>query len=193
MDWNWLYGLALVGLNNLVLYLWKPYASERAKNLAREHDLKLILDEVRAVTATQKQIEARISNEIWQQQWQLTQLRDVYALLLDKLEEITITRSRAQNHNSLTPELREAFKEKYFEYRQARVRASLFLTTEHLKIAQKFIRTLDEIDENPNWAEAYKAGKKHITKVRNSLLAAARKDLGLAEPPEQSLEAAAHG
>jgi hypothetical protein len=193
MDWNWLYGAALVGLNNLVLGFWKPwakdYAGEKGKNFARKEDLDLILAEVRAVTATQKQIEARISNEVWQQQWRLTQLRDAYALLLDKLEEVTIVRQRVRNSDGLTPENRAAFEEKYFEYRQARVRASLFISTEHFQLTQKVIRELDKIDKNHNWAEAFKLGKAHITQVRDDILAAARKDLGLKEPVERSLAA----
>jgi hypothetical protein len=70
VDWiSWLQGIALVALNNLVLLIWKPwagaYAGEKGKNLARKEDLDKILDEVRAVTATQKAIEGKMSLDVY--------------------------------------------------------------------------------------------------------------------------------
>ena len=41
--WNWVYVFAIVGLNTLVLWFWKPwtnaYAGEKGKNFARKEDL----------------------------------------------------------------------------------------------------------------------------------------------------------
>jgi len=51
---------------------------ERGKNIARQADLELILSEVRAITETQKHIEAKISGEAWHAQWTLTERRNAY-------------------------------------------------------------------------------------------------------------------
>ena len=82
MDWNWLFVISVVVLNNLVLFVWKPwaqaYTGEKAKNLARKEDLVAILTEVRSVTATQKLIEARVSDDLWIKQTRWNQKRNRY-------------------------------------------------------------------------------------------------------------------
>ena len=54
---------------------WKPwagaYAGEKGKNFARKEDLNEILAEVWAVTATQREIEAKITGELWKRQMPL--------------------------------------------------------------------------------------------------------------------------
>jgi membrane protein implicated in regulation of membrane protease activity len=67
--WILVSAAAVVVINNLVLWLWKPwteaYAGEKGKNLARKEDLDKILEEVHAVTQMQKEIEAKISGDAW--------------------------------------------------------------------------------------------------------------------------------
>jgi membrane protein implicated in regulation of membrane protease activity len=98
MDWTWLYGVAFVALNNLVLYFWKPwadaYAGEKGKNLARKEDLAAILAEVRAVAIAQKEIDAKISGELWERQCRLNQKRDAYANLLIALNRLNEVHSK---------------------------------------------------------------------------------------------------
>jgi fructosamine-3-kinase len=88
---SWLQGIALVALNNLVLLFWKPwagaYAGEKGKNLARTEDLDVILTEVRAVTKSQREIEAKISGDLWDRQMRWQQKRDVYGRLLETIGE----------------------------------------------------------------------------------------------------------
>jgi hypothetical protein len=49
------------------------YFRKKGENLASHEDIDKLVDQVRAVTTTTKQIEARISNEVWdrQRQWEL--------------------------------------------------------------------------------------------------------------------------
>jgi len=88
-----LQGVALVALNNLVLLFWKPwagaYAGEKGKNLARKEDLNEILAEVRAMTITQKEIEAKVSNEALDRQWIWNQKRDLYTKVVDVGQRLT--------------------------------------------------------------------------------------------------------
>ncbi len=91
MDWTiWIQAPAIVALNSIVLWIWKPwaaaYAGEKGKNLARKEDLDKILSEVRAVTIAQKEIEGKISGELWDRQWRLNQQREAYVTLIAALQ-----------------------------------------------------------------------------------------------------------
>jgi hypothetical protein len=66
------------------------YLAAKGKNLARKEDLNALVVEVRAVTVTQKEIEAKISGEMWERQWRLNQKRDVYARLLESMSELRL-------------------------------------------------------------------------------------------------------
>ena len=89
MEWSWIPSSAVAIANAIALAVWKPwaqaYAGEKGKNLARKEDLDIILAEVRAITATQKEIEAKISGDLWMRQWRLNQTRDAYVGLLRAL------------------------------------------------------------------------------------------------------------
>jgi hypothetical protein len=94
MDWTWIHTIAVVALNGLVLYLWKPwikaYSEEKGRLLARDESLENIMREVRSITETQKAIETRLSGELWRRQWVLNQKRDIYAELLRAASEYEI-------------------------------------------------------------------------------------------------------
>jgi hypothetical protein len=73
-------------LTIIIFWFWKPwagaYAGEKGKNLARKEDLDAILAEVRAVTITQKEIEHKLSGDLWHQQVKWNHKRDAYLDLL---------------------------------------------------------------------------------------------------------------
>lgn len=79
MDWTLVYVIVGVTLNTLVMYVWKPwtaaYVGEKGKTLARKEDLNEILAEVRAVTITQKEIEAKLAGDLWNRQMLWNQKR----------------------------------------------------------------------------------------------------------------------
>jgi hypothetical protein len=92
MDWTPVYVGASVVANWLILYIWQPwgkgYAEEKGKNFARKEDLNEILAEVRAVTITQKEIEAKLSGEQWDRQIRWNQKRDLYVNLLQNAQDL---------------------------------------------------------------------------------------------------------
>jgi hypothetical protein len=49
------------------------YLKKKGENLATHEDINKLVDQVRAITTTTKEIEAKISNEVWdrQKQWEL--------------------------------------------------------------------------------------------------------------------------
>ena len=51
----------------------KAYLSQKGQNLATHEDINRLVDQVRAVTTTAKQIEAKISDDVWdrQKRWEL--------------------------------------------------------------------------------------------------------------------------
>jgi|SRR5690242_18414302 hypothetical protein len=86
MDWTPVYVGGSVVANWLILYLWQPwgqaYAGEKGKNLARKEDLDTILAEVRAITITQKEIEARLAGDLWSHQMIWNQKKEIYGELI---------------------------------------------------------------------------------------------------------------
>lgn len=68
------------------------YLKEKGRNLATHEDIDKLVDQVRAVTTTTKEIEAKISNEVWdrQKRWELK--REVI---------FAMTRSIAEADNAL--------------------------------------------------------------------------------------------
>lgn len=55
----------------------KSYISKKGENLATHEDIEKLVDQVKAVTQTTKEIEARISGELWDRQKQWEMKRDV--------------------------------------------------------------------------------------------------------------------
>lgn len=98
VEWKWVEGVALLAFNVLVVLIWKPwagsYAGEKGKNLARKEDLNEILAEVRAVTVTQREIEAKISGELWDRQMHWTQKKELYGQLVKCVNDLADTYGR---------------------------------------------------------------------------------------------------
>ena len=70
--------------------IWCSYTAEKGKRRAVHQDKDQILDEVAKTTQRLKQIEAAISNDLWERQWRLNQKRDVYARLLESMSELEL-------------------------------------------------------------------------------------------------------
>src|SRR5262249_45377623 len=97
--------LATALLTVLILVVFKPwatsYAAEKGKSLARKEDLDALLVEIRAITA-QREIELKLSRELWNAQTRWTQLRELYGSIIQCLTFLRDTfgmLSAAYTHN----------------------------------------------------------------------------------------------
>src|SRR5277367_6744106 len=77
----WGLGVLSVGLGGFLA----GYLKKKGENLATHEDISKVLVEVRATTQATKEIEAKISSEVWdrQKRWELK--REVLLKILDKL------------------------------------------------------------------------------------------------------------
>jgi hypothetical protein len=114
MDLNLVVAGASLLLNAIVIGFWKPwlgaYGGEKGKTLARKEDLDAILAEVRAVTITQKEIEAKLSGDLWDRQMKWNQKRDIYGDLLRSLQDIAQLYGEIANAVKMQNDVRPDFK-----------------------------------------------------------------------------------
>lgn len=85
-----LLGLGLTAVVAGVGAYFGAYLKEKAKNLARREDIEGLRDEVHVVTTTAKEIEAKISSDLWDRQKQWEMKREVLfegSKLLARVEE----------------------------------------------------------------------------------------------------------
>src|ERR1051325_10222487 len=93
MDWNAVYIIASAIVNAAVIGFWKPWLSsygvEKGRILARQEDMDKILDEVHRVAEAQKLVEARLSHDVWERQFQVQQRTTLYSDLLTLLNDLS--------------------------------------------------------------------------------------------------------
>jgi hypothetical protein len=72
----------------------KAYLSQKGQNFATHEDIDKLVDQVRAVTTTAKQIEAKISDDVWdrQKRWELK--RDLLIDMVKKTAAIQVALQR---------------------------------------------------------------------------------------------------
>ena len=68
-----LIAMALVALAGFIGSYLGAYFKKKGENLATREDIDILVDQVRAVTTATKQIEAKISGDVWdrQKRWEL--------------------------------------------------------------------------------------------------------------------------
>lgn len=194
MDWSAIPETALVVLNALVLALWKPwanaYAGEKGKNLARKEDLREILNEVRQVTETQKAIEARISGNLWREQWVLNRRHDAYGRVLDAVERYQMAVSRAHVADRVgTPEAMKLFTKAVGEIPTCISDYITACSVARIYASPAVANTLDQITQYASQlGEDMIPGMSALLRMRDALIAAARKDLLVDPMPSQSTQ-----
>jgi hypothetical protein len=191
VDWiSWLQGVALVVLNNLVLGFWKPwasaYAGEKAKTLARKEDLDKILAEVRAVTVATKEIEAKISGELWDRQMHWTQKRDVYGDMARNVNELMDayiewhSKFKAECGAELLSQASHRLRLGYEEYFRSCAVARIFASAECNMAIEGYRAGRSPVPNPPtmHWAE----GEIWLLKtLLNNIIVAAKADLGIVQ------------
>jgi hypothetical protein len=201
--------IAVIALYVLVLGVWKPwvsaYSREKGKNLARKEDLDAILAEVRAVTLTQKEIEHKLSGDLWNEQTRRTEKKDLYAQIIRAINELSdslddaeaaVETSKTQVEPSSNVELQLL---RSYNEGLSRIRT---LTSElHTLFALSFIytdeecaRALSDYIENQQHCESVqdtewlKNNRALLRKTKLRVVATAKIDLGLikaALPPRK--------
>ena len=66
----------------------KAHAEEAGKRLATKEDIDSVVEQVRAITRETEGIKASISSDVWMRQWLMNQKRDVYATLIQRMDEL---------------------------------------------------------------------------------------------------------
>jgi hypothetical protein len=199
VDWNWLQVVAVVALNTLALWIWKPWAGAYAKVTgelsARQDSLGKILDEVRAVTATQKVIEARISGEMWQQQWRQGQKLKIYSQILQAINEYSVWLSdlsegrKFGNASSSLSTMKKDSAQVAEDFHAAYAVAPLFLSKDSLELLET-ARPAFSYHSSPFPDHDVKDADKKwdlLRGVRRDLSFSARLDLALPGPPPNGL------
>lgn len=70
------------------------YLKKKGENLARREDIEGLVEQVSAVTKATKEIEAKISSNVWdrQKQWELK--RDLLLDAVKRMDELEVRRQR---------------------------------------------------------------------------------------------------
>lgn len=109
MLWNILSPFVNAALTAIIFWFWKPwaaaYSGEKGKNLARKEDLDAILAEVRAVTITQKDIEAKLTDQVWDRQNRWNQKREIYAELVKQTSDLAAHHQVTANYLTMMSRL----------------------------------------------------------------------------------------
>jgi hypothetical protein len=124
------------------------YLAEKAKRRAAHEDSDQIRDELARNTQAVKEIEAKISSDLWMRQWRLNQTRDAYVGLLRALSGLLgahADRVKMLKGGIAVPTL-EPMHEALKPLDEARVIASIFCNDAAIDQIEKLFRsaTLDE-------------------------------------------------
>jgi type IV secretory pathway VirB4 component len=159
------------------------YVAAKGKNLARKEDLDGLVAEVRAVTIVQKEIEAKISDKVWERQWRLDQKRDNYSQMLRAISDYMVRLldlaegAQLGTGNTTTKQFAQIAEEFYAAYAVS----ALFLRDESIAIVEKirpkfFYHSSLDFEQDQHGAIAQEAYG-HLAEARKELIASARKDL----------------
>jgi hypothetical protein len=171
------------------------YMSKKGENLATHEDVGKLVDQVRAVTAATKEIEARISNDVWdrQKRWELK--RDVLFEIIKKSGTVsdTLTRleafyqtQRSQKIDVVGPErmktlidASKAFNDSANAFENAGLLAGLVCGKELVDAANQFILLVRNIAValgNAN-ADALQQNKGEFVQRMHAITVTVRKEL----------------
>jgi hypothetical protein len=207
--WDWVeflkyaVGAVLVVASSAIGGYWGAYAKKKGENTATREDIGALVDQVKAVTKATEEIKTEISGGLWdrQKRWEIKRevlfelVRRVsrsYAVL-NKLEvglRTGLASSSANNPFHMKTKIEE--NGKWFESLRAIEESGLFVDatcdkivgtalSEYRKLAVEVAVGIFKDDAN-----IFKAKSADLLKLRNNVLAAVRKDLGIDLTPQSS-------
>jgi len=182
------WGLTTLGTAFVGSYL-AGYLKKKGENLATHEDIDKLVAQMAAVTSATKEIEAKISGDLWDRQMRWNQKRDIYGRLLDALDRIQMSLRRALAadeafhiyHGETAKEAAEAFAQAQKdvaaltgEFIRATTLARLFASPDALSV-------LDQIrDCVLILGQDLLAQEGHLETLYGALIGAAKSDLELA-------------
>ncbi len=171
------------------------YLKQKGKNLATHKDIGQLVDQVAAVTKTTKEIEAKISSEVWdkQKRWELKrnvlfELAKRVAAIFDTLGNLNAACAiaRKQSQDPFMEHKSEANR-KWFDALAALEESKLFVDVicdKHLEDAvetfkRHAVNTAYEINKDD--PDIFRKSHPELRKLGDAIVAAMRKELGVAK------------
>ena len=122
------------------------YMGDKLKRRAAHEDSAQIRDELARNTQAVKEIEGKISSDLWDRQWRLNQKRDVYARLIEGLSELqftigahsALTKGKDAADADVVSELYDRTKTLMLELERSRAVARIYLSAEAVKAIDEF-------------------------------------------------------
>lgn len=170
------------------------YFKEKGKNLATQEDIGKVVEQVAAVTKTTKEIEAKISSEVWdrQKRWELK--RDVLFELAKRVAAIfdilgnlntAYATARTQSENPFVVEHRVESNQKWFDALAALEESKLFVNAICDKHLQDAVETFNyravkiAYEINKNDPDIFRKSHPELRRLGDAVVDAVRKELGV--------------
>ena len=194
-------GLAIILAAFLGSFL-PGYMKKKGENLATHEDIKLLTDQVAAVTTTAKEIEAKISSEVWdrQKRWELT--RDVLFVATKRLAEVDDALLSMDATLKVGRDWNETKRERFTRWREASTafdETRLFVGTVCTKETREAFDNVGRIANlvaagiTQKDAQIYDKSRAEFFKALLVARVAVRKELGIENPAEYAENLGADG
>ncbi len=164
-------------LTALAAYLGS-YAAEKGKRRATREDSDRIRDELERTTRALKEIEAKISLGIWQEQKRWDERRDAYTRLLvwlDKVYAGMVSVPQKTDERMIVVAIQGVLERLGPEFRQARSIAEIFLPPDDLKPLLNLIPALMEARSHDEVLEACQLAQRQFSDAARTFFAGTRK------------------
>lgn len=170
------------------------YLKQKGKNLATQEDIDKLVGQVAAVTKTTKEIEAKISSEVWDRQklWELKrnvlfELAKRVAAICDALGSLSNAYEIARkDHLASYIEVKNEMNQKWFAALTALEESKLFVDVICGNDLQDTVHTFKHRAVNIAYAiskddpEIFLKSHPELRKLRDDVVEATRKELGVA-------------
>lgn len=160
------------------------YLKKKGENLATHEDVEKLVDQVAAITQTTKEIEAKISNEVWNRQRRWEMKRDALVEAMKVLGDVETAMSLLHLSNTGGPkttltkeEAAEMWNDALAKFKRSRILASIVCSDDvneaFRKLEEFMITSIRSITrrESPAWFPEFRSHLSSlIDLVRNDLM-----------------------